>query len=1635
MTRQVTDNLYIDLEYFTPEEYYTYEAEATASASASAELSVDIGVIKQGVSTQNSEFSFLGTISHIEGVDIVLSNFASFTLTPSVTREVATSIDSAFTAVAITVAGNLQNASASFVSEFAQTTDIDHLVGASSAQSSSATLSVDAVANRSAAITLDTIGNLDAQAARTRDYSSDLASAFTVTALSNSILEFDAFLEYEIPDLFVDAVITAEGVIDAGALFSPNIVADAFKNHTAILETTASLTIDAEKTASAVSAQTSVFTQAALASKLVEAASTPTSAFAQTVAVSRTRPGSASFSSACTLSAQGIRPSRIITSSAFVGDAYSELEITNEQAKFGGKSLKIPATTAVSPSGNGEQLFWTGSAFKVIQTGTTWTSTDGLTWTTASNNLSLFPDPSSLVFQNNQFLIKSGSTIAYANSTGTSFSTTTLADTGFIDYYDRIDFFNGFYYVPHRRFTTPSTNDVIGFYRSASLTSPSWSEVNIVAMNELIGGGVQINTIASSGSTLAMQIKAGDNSNYSIYRSTNGTTWSNAVPPTTDSVELTFANNLWVLNTATAIWTSSDLITWTSQSISITGLINKIYYLNNKWIVVTTYALYSGSALNSLSAVIVKDFNESFEFFPAFGDSKYIVLSNDEVLYSTDAVTWSADALEGVTGLAGYIEYTGSSDINSFNSIDFWVYNDNTNGNFTRIFTRASGLSNFRIILNSNTLQVFVTDGTNGRSISTGNILPLGWSHIRFVQDGANASLYSGGTRRATSTTWLSFSTDTFYIGGVSATKPLYIDEFLISDSILTPTSTTSYTVPTVPWTNSSTVDALFHYDTSFDDDAATTDRFGAAVLSTAFTVAATGTEIVSLSAALASSASQSATAEIVKDVSASLASQGFVVTVAGYLQDDVADLSASFTATINGSATLVADTSVSAESTLSALAGRVQSADASVSAQFDVTAQGDRARLAQSTLASEFAQSTDAVKTASAAVSVTESATVNAQGNLVAETISSISAQTQAVIDGSYTANGQSDFEATGFVISVVAKTGLGAVDMQSQFALSCDTEVVYEQSASLAVTATLTSATDKIIEFSTIETILGVTNNSANQSPTGPFLKLTQSESTTNVGCFYVSAYLKDALGYIFDSYPNASEFSTGSNLRIETAGGIPSFYYNGENGYVAWQLSNEDIRSSIVGFHHYYLRVNIAETTNQLKYRLFFDGVEIPQSTVSGTDIVMRVSGTYNLMMDTGFQNPYWRASVSNSGYGDIGGGYGPAGMAQFVFDYKTSYTTATFPVTDIEKVFPYQDLGTAGTDTGLAAPIQYINLENYTDLSNRGTLGGTYAWKQLSLVSGQNYNLNDFSATSSNNLVGFTNNIIAISSLTATGQSVQVISANISAQAALAATVAKTISAQASLDSAVAVTADVLVTRTFSLALDSNFALSATAASTQDYTANFTVTSTLTADGIVESGAIADFSTSATLSANAGLLAEGTVSINSNSTLSANADKIKDVLMTVDSACAVQATAIKTAVAEGTLANTATLTADVDKIVLGGINLLSAFAVAVSGNKFTGVVSSQQAQFTLTTAASKLVGISANFTAFYSQLTVGRVISLDPYTTYVIPQETRAYKIHRETRLFTVESESRSYKIRKESRLYTIDSESRIYNIKG
>jgi hypothetical protein len=122
MTRQVTDQLYIELEYFTPEEYYVYTAEAVAALSgqatfvcvasggaviqAEAALTSSVTQTTLAVKTVDSQTAMIATttviatISHIEGADLFAFTNALLTAQVAVIRDNNVAVSTQFSMAA-----------------------------------------------------------------------------------------------------------------------------------------------------------------------------------------------------------------------------------------------------------------------------------------------------------------------------------------------------------------------------------------------------------------------------------------------------------------------------------------------------------------------------------------------------------------------------------------------------------------------------------------------------------------------------------------------------------------------------------------------------------------------------------------------------------------------------------------------------------------------------------------------------------------------------------------------------------------------------------------------------------------------------------------------------------------------------------------------------------------------------------------------------------------------------------------------------------------------------------------------------------------------------------------------------------------------------------------------------------------------------------------------------------------------------------------------------------------------------------------------------------------------------------------------------------------------------------------------
>jgi hypothetical protein len=213
MTRQVTDNLYIELDYFTPEEYYTYEAAAAAALSSSATMSVTGDKIVEAQAAMSATFTQSASITHIEGVDLFAFTDAALSAQVDRLRDGNIAVSAVFNA-AIDVSRIVQvNADES--AEFTFTTTV--VRSRDSASSLEAAFSLAATSTRiiqsSAALTAEatlsaTISHIEG-ADLTAFANASLSAASTITATANASLTSQTTLSGSL-----------SGTINAAAAFS-----------------------------------------------------------------------------------------------------------------------------------------------------------------------------------------------------------------------------------------------------------------------------------------------------------------------------------------------------------------------------------------------------------------------------------------------------------------------------------------------------------------------------------------------------------------------------------------------------------------------------------------------------------------------------------------------------------------------------------------------------------------------------------------------------------------------------------------------------------------------------------------------------------------------------------------------------------------------------------------------------------------------------------------------------------------------------------------------------------------------------------------------------------------------------------------------------------------------------------------------------------------------------------------------------------------------------------------------------------------------------------------------------------------------------------------------------------------------
>jgi len=193
------------------------------------------------------------------------------------------------------------------------------------------------------------------------------------------------------------------------------------------------------------------------------------------------------------------------------------------------------------------------------------------------------------------------------------------------------------------------------------------------------------------------------------------------------------------------------------------------------------------------------------------------------------------------------------------------------------------------------------------------------------------------------------------------------------------------------------------------------------------------------------------------------------------------------------------------------------------------------------------------------------------------------------------------------------------------------------------------------------------------------------------------------------------------------------------------------------------------------------------------------------------------------------------------------------------------------------------------------------------------------------------------------------------------------------------------------------------------------------------------------------------ATGTVLLESVAEVTANVIKNAVIAENLVASTQVSAEARSLVVAEANLNSTATQTTLATKFRPAEASLSSAFSISVTAVKTTNVISNNTVLTTQSTSAQRLRGIDLALDSAFTQttqglrvkvftvnvntsasilatvyslvqfnsslsstgfiVTVGSVEHIDPYTTYMIPQETRAFQIDEEPRLYSIDPETR------------------------
>lgn len=786
-------------------------------------------------------------------------------------------------------------------------------------------------------------------------------------------------------------------------------------------------------------------------------------------------------------------------------------------------------------------------------------------------------------------------------------------------------------------------------------------------------------------------------------------------------------------------------------------------------------------------------------------------------------------------------------------------------------------------------------------------------------------------------------------------------------------------------------------------------------------------------------------------------------VTTADYtrIQSTSANCSANFTPAVNALAIINSFALLEQDSQLTATAENIAGLSASLVSDQTLDVSANRTRATSVTIDADFVVSavfdgllvdrsaeltTNSTLTASIGIVKDAEAVIEVQTSTTALANMTASAELGASSDASLTTSialefhASADIQVNAFELAAAAKTGNTLVTIEANSSLSCQALRIRNAVVGNAISGVVISPTGETNWFPIVEFPSTVRPNDTDgflvsfwaQDPSGTLLT-TQADGYQDQG----GKISFQSGSIVFDGF-YADYVDPGSYKR--TTWNVTT---SGWNHYIIYQQNQTQVAT---------LFINGDEVTD----RTFVNYKTYPYQPEAGNDLALYAqTQTYitgNLVWMLGANG--YRLGPYSSEFNTATKRYIPAGskfegsLGQFAVWWSNIPDASEADIRDRLYLKGPINLGSTGTDTGLAQPNIYLRLEDYTDYQQRGSASlnrgqdtnSIYpGWAHVTgttVIAQETYNTWDFySATSANNADGIIPGITAVARLTATAEAGLFTTAALASQAALAAQATRVLQNPASLSSTSQLTASVTRIQPASASLEVNaFELVATSVSALT-SANLSSQFTLTVQASSEILTNANLQADTQVQANAILTAQGSASISADLALTASVDKFAGFSSGLASQTTLQANA------SSIIDASANIQVNAFELVIGvilgqdGADLAANSSLEATPNKITGISADLSAVISCSSSGDRVVGAEAALQALAFELVSGTKIQIDPYLMLLIVPEQRSQQIRQETRSLIVVPEQRSYAIKQETRGLLIVDEDRVNITEG